>query len=502
MQVQVLSSVPTQNMTTQDSIIQFGTSGHRGIIGEGFTQAHVIAISQAVYTLFTTTNQPLNILIGYDPRHGNDPNLGENSYTKVVVDTLLQLGFHVYFCTDFCPTPVISWAITHFNLSGGLILTASHNPPNYNGIKFNPKNGAPAPTETTATLQKLANIYLKTPLNVSREAGKMIPINPISEFAIHTNALVNHYFPLLKKTKTPPKIIIDTKYGATAKTWKACLTTVPVVPIFINEDPRSDFGGIEPNPTIESSITSLKEAILENNAILGFANDPDGDRHVIIDENGNLISPEETALIIATELLKNHHPLQDIAASVASSSSLSEFCSKNKLNFHETQVGFKHFAPIFENSTKSNTLSMGVESSGGFSLSTHTYEKCGFLPCLLVLNILLREETQLSHINTNVLSTLSKRNFAEKALQFSKDKKEIILQKIGIEDPVLLQEISTKPIINISKLDGLKVFFDENEWILFRISGTEPVARIYCETKDKKQSQSLLKSGGDWLTKD
>ena len=175
------------------TIVKFGTSGHRGIIGDTFSNVHVEAISYAISQyLLTQSNTPICV-VGFDPRSGNDPLLKANSFTKTCIDTLNKFGITTVSYTTPVPTPLISWAIEHYNYDGGIILTASHNPKQYNGIKFNPKNGAPAPKHITNEIEKLSNEFIQAaPTSKNKKHGHHTTKKPpILEF---TQSLKNNIF--------------------------------------------------------------------------------------------------------------------------------------------------------------------------------------------------------------------------------------------------------------------------------------------------------------------
>jgi len=476
--------------------IEFGTSGHRGIMGKNFTHAHLIAISQSLATYLNDTNLPKKIILGYDPRKGNDPHLRDHSFTKTIVDTLISQGISVYFCDTYCPTPVISFSIPHYNLSGGLILTASHNPPEYNGLKFNPINGAPAPTHITNILQKTANTYLKSPPNTAPQKGQFYTINPTKEFAYHIKTLISLYFPKLNSEKIT--LIVDCKHGATSQTWIALSQNLPINIHLINDTPHSDFGNTDPNPTQITGLSQLKESLHTYPNAMGIANDPDGDRHILLDENGNALTPEETSLIIAAYLLKNTPHFKGIVSTVASSMILKEFTQKHHLSYEETPVGFKYFSPYFEKAIKKNNLILGIESSGGLSLSSHTQEKCGFLPGLMVAMISKVSHTPISKLKELLYTQLQKTTFLETSMQLSNDQMNVVKSIIKTPSIEHLKNKFTSPLLDMSTKDGLKLIFKES-WILFRPSGTEPVLRLYVETLSQQASAQFLKEAQEFI---
>jgi phosphomannomutase len=460
------------------SLVSFGTSGHRGLIGSTFTLDHVKRVGFAIACLLKKENLPLKVIIGYDPRTGNDPSLSPGSFTEAVCSTLQNNGVEVYFCETFCPTPVISWAITQYKLSGGLILTASHNPPEYNGIKFNPQNGAPAPLSITSQIETFANATDKKPPTPA-QLPPIIRFSPIQDFARHVTSLTQTLFP------TPPQcpIAIDAKHGAVASTWKAIEETLHLPIHVINETPDPTFGSVNPNPTYLPGLTSLQKKQHEINAPIAIANDPDGDRHIILDETGTALTPEETTLIIAQALLDAGHPLSGVISTLASSSTLSIFCKKNNLTYIETEVGFKYIAAPLEKAHQNNQLMIGVESSGGFSITGHTLEKCGFIPGVLLAHILASSTRTLSEWKTLIYEKYGKRTFVETS----------VAQKIE------LQAFTDKKIhelfpdcIETDRRDGLKLTFKDHDWLLIRPSGTEPVTRLYSESLSPQLAQERL----------
>ncbi|NQY74795.1 MAG: hypothetical protein HRT90_08550, partial [Candidatus Margulisbacteria bacterium] len=229
-------------MENQNCPIHFGTSGHRGIIGDSYTPQHAIAIAHAVADYLMPSNQKTKptLILGYDTRQNHSTN-DNNSLTKQVSDTLIHRGINVKCCDSFSPTPVVSWAITQEKTNGGLILTASHNPPQYDGIKFNPENGAPAPEHVTRMIEEKANHYLLHPKDTPKNTaikGNLTFINPISAFV---DALIHTCTDMLNFTPTNPfPIAIDCKHGTVGPVWKVISDTLHLQDTRIHEAPLPD----------------------------------------------------------------------------------------------------------------------------------------------------------------------------------------------------------------------------------------------------------------------
>ncbi len=466
--------------------IEFGTSGHRGIIGEAFTAAHVKAVAQAISVYLKEQHTP-SVIIGYDPRSGNVPTISSECYSTLAAETFREQGIDVFFCEEVCPTPVVSWAIRHYKLGGGIILTASHNPPDYNGIKFNPSNGAPAPTEITSAIQKLANTFLQTPLNPGPSYGKQTEISPFYDFSMDLiHAIVTHGIPQIFNKKAidfaSAPLIIDAKHGATSATWRHIAQILQKQVVCIHEMPLKDFGGQNPNPIKIETLDTLRKAQANYQAPLAIANDPDGDRHQILDENGQPLTPEETCLIIAEYLLENTLKLSGLSSTVASSLCLKAFCEANNLPYEETPVGFKYFAPYFEKAKQEGKIWLGVESSGGFSASVHTFEKCGFLPGVWLYFIHALTQKPLSELKKAIKQKYGQTVFVEEESHINPESKPKIAALLKESSQSFWEEKTGESIQTIVTLDGLKLVYPDKSWVLCRLSGTEPVVRIYAES--------------------
>ncbi|RAP37219.1 hypothetical protein DID80_04365 [Candidatus Marinamargulisbacteria bacterium SCGC AAA071-K20] len=471
--------------------VKFGTSGHRGIIGETFKPDHIQAIAYAVSKFLGKETPSPSIVIGYDPREGNSPSLEENSFTKLLVDTLLDQGVNVYYYDTYVPTPLISKHIIQFSLQGGLILTASHNPPEYNGIKFNPKNGAPAPELITKEIESIANSVLEKELPQSKEKGSLTLLSETTWFSKELITLISNWFP--ETSISHSTVICDTKYGTCAPVWKTIFESLQLKNYeLVNSEPRSDFGGIEPNPTNTEGLKDLMQKVTLNNASIGISNDPDGDRFSIVDDLGEQLIPEEATAIITDYLIQRGLPVTEIVTTVASSGIVKAVTSLNNLSYNETAVGFKHFAPFLETAKNKSELSFGVESSGGLTCSLHTMEKCGFLPGLCLLYIMADSKKSLSELKMACLEKYGKFSFQETSATFDNDQKETIVKTLNSAELKSLSPLFSKPISKLDKTDGLKVIFDNNDWVLIRLSGTEPLARLYSESKNETDANQYL----------
>ena len=480
-QVQVLFSVPQQRETIVLQHIHFGTSGYRGIIGKTFTIQHVDAIAFAIAKYLQTQSKP-SVIIGYDTRIGNSPLCSDGSYTQALCNRLAYEGIAVTLCDTFTSTPALSWAIRTYNFSGGIMLTASHNPAQYNGIKFNGPDGAPAQIAVTELLEAHANACLADPQSdiplVETELKRKDITIP---FLDHTIRLVSQTFALPLTDCSELPLVVDARFGTAAVVWKMLESTLNLKKLtLLNGFPDSNFGLISPNPTDHTE--PITTAIAETNAVMGVAHDPDADRHVIFDEKGTLVRPETLCALFCDFLLSRGIKVTQLLTTLASSGIVRMVAERNHLTYQETSVGFKYFAPFLREAQQSGNLTFAVESSGGFSMSNHTLEKCGFLPALLTLSIIKATKEPLSSLVRKLKTSYATFYFLEDKIEFPFQQYPQIQQHLlSVENATLLSFFKT-PIQSISLSDGTKVTFDDNSWILLRGSGTEPVIRIYTES--------------------
>jgi phosphomannomutase len=482
-------------------MIKFGTSGHRGIMGKDFSIRHVEAIAFALADYLKSNKNENHLIIGYDPRKGNAIN-DQAAYTRTMANVLGAQGIKTDVFDDYVPTPLISWYIVKNKLDGGAIFTASHNPKEYNGVKFNPANGAPAPTSLTSVIEDKANEYYKDLPKINVQIVNIVEAKKaIADFATDLLSNCNKYTQLALNSLQELRVAIDAKHGTTAKVWQQLAAILGITNYeILHGEARSDFGHIETNPTKEKALVDLKTLIKKNEAHLGIAHDPDGDRFVILDEQGIKLTPEETTVLILDYFRQKNAPITGIATTLASSRIIKQACDRYKLRFFETAIGFKYFAPYFEAAKEKDELIFAVESSGGFSTSFHTMEKCGFLPCVLILSMLKDYKKPLSQIKKEVLSLYPQNCFKEIEYHFEAEKRAAYVNLFKTALKEKLQAAFQLEIADLNKTDGLKIVFNNADWVLLRLSGTEPLIRIYAESETSKTAQKLLENASILLS--
>ncbi|MEK7298848.1 MAG: hypothetical protein AAB066_03055, partial [Candidatus Margulisiibacteriota bacterium] len=381
------------------------------------------------------------------------------------------------------------------------MLTASHNPSAYNGLKFNDDWGAPAPVEVTREIGVLANRYYDNPpARRGSQVGSVRLVDFTSDFA---NALIasvqkaqgGQLAPILDK-----KMVVDAKHGTAAPVWEVICQKCRLRDYTIlHAEPRSDFGNLETNPTAPGALDDLRHQMRILGADAGFAHDPDADRHVIVDESGTVLSPEETAVLILYHLVRQHQPVWGIATTLASSLLVHAAATQWQVHFEETPVGFKYFAPALKAARLAHRIGLAVESSGGFSASFHTLEKCGFLPCLWVLEIAAARNLPVSALREELHREVGTWTFREVAIHFDPDKKRSLVDLFKSVSPAQLSDQLGLSVTALDSRDGLKAWVGDNAWMLWRLSGTEPVARLYVEAPTGEETSQLQHAAEGWI---
>ena len=284
--------------------------------------------------------------------------------------------------------------------------------------------------------------------------------------------------------------IIDPKCGSAIDVWKSitasCIGTID----WKNDTFSSDFNFEIPDPTSKDNILALSSACKEKSCV-AFSNDPDADRHVIVDEKGHFISPEKVSAIIIEYCVSETIPINSIATTLANSMLIKSMCTHYDIPCHETKIGFKYFAPFLQAANRQNKLAIGVESSGGFSISSHTFDKCGFLPILLILAIMKKKNKTLHELSSAIDHTFSTFQFVEDAVEIPSQSDISLEQRLSIKQTIL-DRLFTISIEAINYNDGLKIIFSNNDWVLCRPSGTEPLVRLYAESTSIESAQYYI----------
>jgi phosphomannomutase len=440
--------------------IKFGTDGWRAVVGKDFNEENVKIVSKAIGKyVFENYGIYKTIIVGYDPR-----NMAKE-FSMLCAETLKDIGFKVLYSDKVVPTPVLAFNAKHLDACA-VMFTASHNPPEYLGIKFIPDYAGPATSKITDEI--VSNFGKDVPSCVK---GKLI----LSDFSTAYFKRINEIIDFTKIKELKKRIIFDGLYAASIGYFDKLLSENGIEYDSIHMYHDVNFGGGMPEPKPQY-MAEMIEYVKSHNGYVGFANDGDSDRFGVINENGDYVTPNEIIAILLKHLKKNKNYSGSLVKTVGGSLMLDIVAKKMDVEIIETPVGFKY---VGEAMRKYNPIIAG-EESGGLSIQGHIPEKDGILANLLVLEAMAYEKKTLvelqkelhefvgcSFINTRV----------DKKLE-SVDEIKPTLDKFSVFD-----EIAGMKVIRKDFKDGVKLYLeDEKTWILVRPSGTEPLLRIYIES--------------------
>lgn len=452
--------------------IKFGTDGWRAIIAEGFTFENIEIVTHAIgeYLLNAFSNEK-PVVIGYDNRFMAD------RFAEFSARILSRCGFSVLLSDSPIATPLIAFAAREYNTCGALMFTASHNPPEYCGIKFIPHYAGPATPEITDQLVKNVETIQKAglPQEACAVYGKIDRFNPYDRYVHYLSQQVQFD----KIAKHPLKILYDPMYGVGA----GCLDRIfaekigyRVDMIHGTRDPL--FGGNLPEPKDEHLPDLMRRVPLEKYD-LGLANDGDADRLGIVDDLGHFISANQIIPLVFYYLYKYRGFRGSVVRTLATSTLVDALAEKYGVTVHETPVGFKYVGDIMR---RENVI-IGGEESGGLSILGHIPEKDGILANLLLTEMVAVIGKPLSRIFEDLQTEagIHLHNLSIN-LDLPEEKKRDLMHRIRslrIGDP-----FAGRPIQSIDNRDGMKFVFAKHDWMLLRPSGTEPILRLYGESPE------------------
>jgi phosphomannomutase len=459
--------------------IEFGTDGWRGVIARDFTFERVAIVTQAIANRVKKSGKGRGVLVGYDTRFLSREFAEESA--RVLAGNKLR----VLFSESHVPTPVVSFGVRELKLDGAVMITASHNPYMFNGIKFKGDYGGSALPSFTMAVEKELNSGKVIPKKDG--AVKINHVNLKEKYIKHLKGMID--FEILKKKKR--KVVLDSMYGAGTGylTHIFELSGWDCIP-FRNEINPS-FGGYNPEPCLPN-VNPLIEAVLENKADMGFAVDGDADRIGAVDEKGNFVDSHKIFALILRYLVEKKKWNGEVAKTITVSDMIDKLCAKYNLKLHVTPVGFKHICNLM----LTRNILMGGEESGGIGITRHMPERDGIFNALLLAEMCNVYNKPLSRLVDDLMDFVGYHTFKRVDLHIhSKDQLKNFLA--GYK-PV---EISGLRVRNTDTRDGQKFFLEDNSWLMFRLSGTEPVLRVYCEADSIKKVNKLIESGMKTLSK-
>ncbi len=465
------------------SRISFGTSGWRGILCEDFIIDNIRVVVQAIADHVTANGDAgKGVIVGYDTRF-----LGERFATEAA-RVLAGAGVKALLCNRDTPTPVISFEVLRRQAAGAINFTASHNPPEYNGIKFSPAWGGPALPETTGDIERRANEMLgevcfkELQLEDARRNGFLEDIDPKGAYLRALEDKVD--FAAIAGLGT---VALNPLYGTGRGYLDEPLLQHNIQIKQINNHLDPYFGGFPPEPAAKN-IKTFIELVKADPAIkLGLATDGDADRFGIIDADGTYIEPNYIIALLLDYLIRVRGITGGVARSVATTHFIDAVARYHGIEVFETPVGFKYIGDLISQ----DKIIIGGEESAGLSIKGHVPEKDGILACFLVAEMVAREGLSVTALLERLYNKVGRFITKRENITLDPEQEAAFPDKLK-SAPAIIAGSSVKDIVTI---DGCKFILEDGSWILFRKSGTEPVVRLYGEAATEGRLQEVITAG-------
>ena len=465
-------------------MIKFGTDGWRGIIAEDFTFDNVRVCSQSVANYVKEAGLAhRGLIIGYDTRFASE------DFAAAAAEVVAANGIKVYLCQKTTPTPVVSYSILAKKAGGAIIITASHNPANWNGFKYKLEQATSASPEVISELERhiadvLASGDVKhISLDQGVKQGLVEGFDPSPSYLHHIGELVD----MERLRHAGLKLVVDSMYGAGAGYFASMLEGGSTEVFEIHGERNPLFPGIHPEP-IASHLSQLSTVVRERGASVGLATDGDADRIGIVDEQGNFITPLQVFALLALYLLELCGRRGAIIKTITSTSMLYRLGELFQVPVYEVPVGFKHVGPkmIAENAL------IGGEESGGFAFRGHVPERDGLLSGLYFLDLMVREQKSPSQLVEYLYRKVGPHYYDRIDIEFRQEEREAIIHRLAQSRPSHIDDLKLE---EVDTSDGFRFLLAGGTWLLIRFSGTEPVLRIYAEADSQQQVSRLIAQG-------
>ncbi|MCS7077891.1 MAG: phosphoglucomutase/phosphomannomutase family protein [Bacteroidia bacterium] len=453
--------------------IKFGTDGWRAIIAEDFTTHNLSRVAKAT-ALWIHKNYPhkLRVAIGYDCRF-----MGAK-FAQQVAETLTNMGIEVVLSNSFCSTPMISLATVHFNCAAGIIITASHNPPEYSGYKIKGYFGGPATPEMITEVENLIDSPITqtfTPATIQKEDFEALYINHLKQ---------NFDIDLIRKKVY---VVYDAMYGAGQRV----LDKLALKGTFLHCEYNPSFMGQAPEP-IHKNLAQLSKAVSKisqedqnQHLLIGLATDGDADRIGLYDENGRFIDSHHILLLLIYYLHKEKGLSGKIVTTFSCTQKIAELCKKYNLPHEITKIGFKYICQIMLN----EKVIVGGEESGGIAIIGNVPERDGIFIGLTIMEFMAKTGKKLSELVKTIYSEIGTFAMERYDLHVSEVEKQHIITQCKNNTYTHFGSLRVKSVENI---DGYKFHFENSEWVMIRPSGTEPILRVYAEAATSERAFEIL----------
>jgi alpha-D-glucose phosphate-specific phosphoglucomutase len=467
-------------MATQ---IKFGTDGWRGIIAADYTFENVRRVGNAIaHYVHENEDASKGLVVGYDTRFGS------RAFAEAISEVLAKAGIAVHLSDDYTPTPALSYAVVNLGVAGGVMITSSHNPYNWNGVKYKAGYGGSG----TPAIMRSIESALDAP-RIERPGGGV----SVADFKTPYIAAVKKFVDLDAIKKAGFRFAVDTMFGSGRGVVKGIFTEYGINHIEIRGELNPLFPGINPEP-IEPHIALLQETVVRERCQAGLATDGDADRLGAVAEDGSFVDSHKIFSLILEWLLKRKQWPGEVVRAFNTTKMIDRISAKYGRKMHECGIGFKFICDLM----LERDILIGGEESGGIGIRRHLPERDGILNSLLLANIMADEGKALGQLVRDLQQEYGEHHYARTDLHLSNEIKDDAMRRASAKPA----KLGNFKVLRIETLDGVKFFLDAptngngaEAWVLVRASGTEPLLRIYCEAASPELVSEILRETEDFV---
>jgi alpha-D-glucose phosphate-specific phosphoglucomutase len=470
-------------------VIKFGTDGWRGVIADDFTFANVRTAAAAIAAYIREKEDPAKgLCIGYDTRFGS------KAFARACAEVVAAAGIPVQLAGGITPTPALSYGVRERGAAGGIMITSSHNPAQWNGVKYKGWYGGSGKPSMIAAIES----YLGKPMAPAAQPASIETRIQEVDFLPPYLKSIKSFADLDLIAKSGMKFCIDSMYGAGGTILSDIFSALGVDHVQIRANPDPLFPGINPEP-IEPNIRALGEAVVANRCHAGLCTDGDADRIGATDENGNFVDPHKIYSVLLSWVLRRKGWPGAVTRAFNTTKMLDRIAKKYGRELIEHGIGFKYVVDLM----LEREIVMGGEESGGIGFQRHLPERDGLLNCLLLANVMAQEGKTLGELVADLQAEYGEHQYGRIDLALPDEIKNAAIARahaLNTGDAIF----AGMPILRQEDLDGVKFYLDNPEaaskpnaaetWLLLRASGTEPLLRIYTESCSKESVAKLLES--------
>ena len=458
------------------STIKFGTDGWRGVIAEDFTFANVRKVACAIARYVVRAEKPgAGVLVGYDTRFGSE------RFARAAAEVVSMAGMPVWIAEKACPSPALSLLVRQRGAAGGIMITASHNPYKWNGMKFKASYGSSALPSIVAQVEKeLATVL----------ANGVPPLPPQPD-RIQTLDILSPYLETIEKIVDWDRIraakfrfVVDPMHGAARRLLRGLMTRHGIACDEIRGTRDPLFGGVNPEP-IEPHVEALRRAVLAGKYDAGLCADGDGDRIGAMDRDGTFITPHQIFSILLWHLAGTRGIPGDVAKTFSSTKMLDKIAEKFGRKVYETPVGFKYICELM----LERDILLGGEESGGIGTKLYLPERDATVMALLLVEVMAWHKKSLGELVAQLQAEFGEHHYGRIDLELKPGQKERAIEHFSGAKVTRVLEWGVE---RREDLDGIKLYLDSVGWVMLRASGTEPMLRVYSETRSPAATRQIL----------